>query len=739
MALTQRWRLIDRPLKTQFLIASGWVVLWFALSGGVQAFLMHRQAAASQALLQAHSAVSGLILLQRDFYRQQSAIFAFLETGEARFLSYIDSGKAVWKERAGSLRGGFAPGSAEEGKFDQLQLKYRDWEALTGGFVAKHREGRSDLVAGDAEREASISREIFSGIETLVEAEKSAALRWGAEEGATRRASFSAMIASSLALLAFLAYILIRLYRSIARPVASLSASMARYQNGELGNRVEVTSRSEIGYLQGSFNQTAETIEEMVRDLRNLDEMKNEFISTVSHELKTPLTSIGGFTRLLAQGDAGPVNDTQKEFLGIVETNVKRLTELISDLLDMERMQSGRIPLTRERIDLRGILEECRNMFRILAAEKGLELTVNVPDREIAVRGDRARLLQVFTNLFSNAVKYTEKGSVDITVELQSFAVVVKVKDSGIGIPEAEQGRLFEKFYRASSARSSAEGGTGLGLVIVKSLVEAHGGRISLSSRPGEGTVMTVILPLDAPEAASGIPSGEAAPAKAVSGLRELWFVDPEDRLRPGQVEALRRIIEREAAAWDFRPVLRFFRSARELPTRGSDPALIASVGAGNDSLPILAPILELDAARLDEFGSAASTVLARGARRILVADASDEIREQVRRSLEVLGYRVDEAGAGSAVLKKIGRERYDLVIVDPEFADMKPAELLSSIRNARPGGGSVPVMVLLDQSRSAPSRDALVRLGADQFVGKFEGVGGVADAVADFFEGARR
>jgi signal transduction histidine kinase len=233
----------------------------------------------------------------------------------------------------------------------------------------------------------------------------------------------------------------------------------------------------------------------MIKELRRLDDLKTEFLSTLSHELRTPMTSISGYLKLLLAGEVGKPNDEQREFLKIIETNVLRLGHLIDDLLDVSKIEEGKIQLNRERVNVAEILKNCRDSFAPQAAEKGLQLRLKVPDNETVFWGDRRAVAQIFSNLISNAVKYTPKGFVEIELDPRDFAVLVKVRDSGVGMDAVDLQNLFSRFYRSRSAIASGESGTGLGMVIARGLTEAMGGKISVESQIGQGTVFTVSLP----------------------------------------------------------------------------------------------------------------------------------------------------------------------------------------------------------------------------------------------------
>lgn len=230
--------------------------------------------------------------------------------------------------------------------------------------------------------------------------------------------------------------------------------------------------------------------------LEEIDRMKTEFISTVSHELRTPLTSILGYVDLILEGDAGETNELQREFLGIVHKNTCRLKELINDLLDIERIESGRIQVDMETIDFREVVGQVAKTFEVSAQQKGLDFQVVLADGPVPVIGDYNRLVQLVSNLVSNAVKYTREGTVTVRLAEAAPMVRLDVADTGIGMTEKDVAQLFTKFFRADNSYTREVGGTGLGLSIVKALLVEHGGHIEVESAPGKGSTFTVRLPL---------------------------------------------------------------------------------------------------------------------------------------------------------------------------------------------------------------------------------------------------
>jgi len=228
------------------------------------------------------------------------------------------------------------------------------------------------------------------------------------------------------------------------------------------------------------------------QQLLEIDRLKDEFVSSISHELRTPLTSIAGYAELLLEEeeDAG-----KRGHLAIVGRNADRLLALVSDLLFAARLQYGRLELERSPVDLRTLVQQAIDSARPRAQAAAVELhleTVDVP----SIQGEPAKLAQLIDNLVSNAIKFTPRdGRVGVRLTARDTMIRIEVSDTGIGIPDAERERLFERFFRAQSALEQQIQGTGLGLYISKAIVDAHGGRIGVDSAPGEGTTFVVELP----------------------------------------------------------------------------------------------------------------------------------------------------------------------------------------------------------------------------------------------------
>ncbi|NVM57155.1 MAG: PAS domain-containing protein, partial [Desulfobacterales bacterium] len=229
---------------------------------------------------------------------------------------------------------------------------------------------------------------------------------------------------------------------------------------------------------------------------KELMQMKEDFVASVSHELRTPLTSIKGFLQLLLKGK---VKDpaVQQEFLMRASQDANRLMALVNDLLDLSRLEAGRLQLELEEVDMSTLITETLQSLQGLAGEKGISMTYTPPKTSVIVKADRRRLQQVLVNLVANAIKFSEAHrTILVTGEVTNDNVTIKVIDQGPGIPAEELPKLFDKFYQAHSTVKRAVGGTGLGLYISKKIVEAHGGHIGADSELGRGSTFFFTLPL---------------------------------------------------------------------------------------------------------------------------------------------------------------------------------------------------------------------------------------------------
>jgi signal transduction histidine kinase len=241
-----------------------------------------------------------------------------------------------------------------------------------------------------------------------------------------------------------------------------------------------------------------------ITDRKRLDRLKDEFVSTVSHELRTPMTSIFASLALLTSGAGGKMPDSATRLLTIAYANCQRLVRLIDDILDIQKLESGQSVFRLERVNIRPLVEKTQESLRGFARDHGVSVRLDVASNDCQVYVDPDRLVQVVTNLLSNAVKFSPPDTeVLVGIERRNDTVVVLVRDRGPGIPDEFKSRIFQKFAQADGKDSREKSGTGLGLNIVKQIVERLGGQVGFRDAEGGGTVFYVVLPCAGPKGAT--------------------------------------------------------------------------------------------------------------------------------------------------------------------------------------------------------------------------------------------
>jgi signal transduction histidine kinase len=299
---------------------------------------------------------------------------------------------------------------------------------------------------------------------------------------------------------------------SFILPVREAEGFLSRVATGDFGGTVDVPNRDEFGALAARMNQMSRDLSQLYErqraaavELRSLNDQlarasqaKSDFLASMSHELRTPLNAILGFTEMILDDVYGDVPPQFREPVSDIHTCGRQLLRLINDVLDLAKIESGRMELSLGEYSVEDVVDTVRLSLRSLAAEKGLQFVTDVPADMPLVFSDSKRLTQCVTNLAGNALKFTKEGRVEIRVELQGETLLFRVSDTGIGIAPDQIEGIFEEFRQADPTITREFGGTGLGLSITKKFVELHGGRIWVESEPGKGSTFLFSIPLRA-------------------------------------------------------------------------------------------------------------------------------------------------------------------------------------------------------------------------------------------------
>lgn len=542
--------------------------------------------------------------------------------------------------------------------------------------------------------------------------------------------------------------------RHLARPIQDLRQAASRLREGEFAARLPEDRRDELGDLAAAFNRMAAALQDLYATLEarvtertatlkatNLElarasQVKSEFLARMSHDLRTPLNAVIGFADLLLTQQAGPLNDKQQRYLGHVTSAGRQLLELIGDILDLTRVEAGRLEIHPEPCQVATILEETLAMFRTQAQARRITLAVEIGSALGQLMADRIRLQQIVSNLLSNAVKFTpEGGLVTVTARQIGLEQELTVRDTGIGIPAGDHQRIFEMYEQAGTADSRQEG-TGLGLAITKRLVELHGGQIRVESTPGHGSTFIVRLPGAAPSEPEGadlsrplvlvieddLRAAELIRTHLISGGYRVALVasghaglGAAKLLHPHAItldlalpdldgwEVLHRL-KRDPATQRI-PVL--VVSAREQGQLGLSLGAVDWLMKPVDPQRLLAALQ-----RCRELGAP------RRALRILVVDDDPVVLEALDEMLRREGHDVLRAQDGEAALRQAEAERPDIILLDLHLPGLSGFEVVSRLRQV-PGLEVLPVIAFSGKFVS-PEERSLLTQQAVQFVGKY-------------------
>jgi signal transduction histidine kinase/CheY-like chemotaxis protein len=511
----------------------------------------------------------------------------------------------------------------------------------------------------------------------------------------------------------------------------SLAVAVA---NASANERVAEQSRR-LAEQNELLEEQRSRITRTAHELQRASELKDRFLASVSHELRTPMTVILGFTGALLRGGQGQLTPPQKESLERVQRNARMLLRLINDVLDISRIEAGKMEIAPQRVEVATVLRQVEADFTDAAARKGLKLTASVAPGLSPVTTDPARLTQILANLVGNSLKFTDTGSIDIVAEPRGderWALVVS--DTGIGIPEEEQEAVFEEFRQGEPEEHRGRGGTGLGLAISRKLAHALGGTISLESSRGKGSRFTILLPREWNEEHARPRADPIALVAPRPGQKSVLIVDDDEgvrellafELKPHGVrifqasdgkEGLRVAVEEKPDAILLDVLMpnvdgwQVLRTLKENPETRDIPVVIVSVvenRAFGVSLGAFDHLVKpVDRTALLLTLSRAGALATRGP--ILVVDDDPDVRTLLEHELVSAGYRVRAAAGGSEALEMLRREKPSAMLLDLSMPPPDGFEVLYRIRQD-PGLADLPVIVVTARELSRSEQEALER-----------------------------
>ena len=456
------------------------------------------------------------------------------------------------------------------------------------------------------------------------------------------------------------------------------------------------------------FSKSEELIA-LLDQVKRLSQVKSDFVSTVSHELRTPLSITKLGINLVLHRITGEINEKQKEILSDAKSNIDRLAGIIDDLLDISKIEAGKVELKRGWVDIAGLIRHAASSFKLNLEEKNLELKVNIPEKRIDVYVDPDKITQVFINLIGNALKFTDKGYIEISLQERGKEIACVVADTGVGISEEDLPRAFSKFEQFGRLAGPGEKGTGLGLTIAKGIIELHGGKISLDSTLGQGSKFTFTLPKHSKEDFL-----HESIEKRIAGARKentefsIFIIRSDDHLEN------EKGLEEDRAQRVFLPISAALEKVIQSGDciTGTDEIIAFVQGNKEEALKVItrlrmaikAPVFEIEEQRKKGFsygyaaypedagnakdllgwayGSCVREREAKLKKAIMIVDDEPEARDVLKRILQASGYsNFSEAGDGQEALEKIKTAIPDLLILDMKMPLMNGYEVIGMLK----------------------------------------------------------
>jgi signal transduction histidine kinase/DNA-binding response OmpR family regulator len=518
---------------------------------------------------------------------------------------------------------------------------------------------------------------------------------------------------------------------SVVGPLGEIEARLSRIAEGDFTQRVDVPNRDELGALAANVNRTCERLGQLYQQLEAASQHKSAFLANMSHELRTPLNAVIGYSEMLQEIAEDDGLDQLLPDLAKIRDAGRHLLNLINDILDLSKVEAGKMDLYLEEVDLAVLIEEVTAIVEPLAAASGNRFEV-VGDAPGMLYTDRTKLKQSLLNLLGNASKFTENGRIALELHEAAGELSFIVSDTGIGMNEEQLGRLFQAFSQADPSTTRRYGGTGLGLAITKHFCEMLGGRITVESTPGKGSAFTITLPMISAPAVAAAPEPVAVPLlERADHLPLVMVVDDDSSSRHLLASIVRREGYRVIEATDGEAALALARENRPdiitldvLMPRLDGWAVLAALKSDVElrDIPVIIVTVLADRGIALSLGAAEfvtkpvdrarlATVIrqnVQGTGTVLVIDDDPDSRGLVRRHLDKLGWSVAEAAEGRAAMAWLARNPPPaLILLDLMMPGMDGFAFLDEIGN-RAEWRNIPIVILTAKQLGAAERELL-------------------------------
>ena len=401
---------------------------------------------------------------------------------------------------------GFEPPGDEQKTLAQIRDDYSQFTDVMNTITSFDKAGNPtkgmNLQRSRAEPLAEHLKALTAGLAGTTQGLTEATIRQSATAFADSQRLFVAVAVASILLALALGYII---SWSLIGPIKRMESRLAAIASGDFSGHVTISNRDELGALAANINAMNDELGRLYKELEAASRHKTQFLANMSHELRTPLNAIIGFSQVLREKMFGELNEKQADYLDDILSSGQHLLNLINDILDLSKVEAGRMELQASAFPLAEVVENSLSMVRERATRQGVALLTHVDPSVGLLDADERKIKQILFNLLSNAVKFTpDGGQVTLAARTVDDSVEIAVADTGVGIGAEEQARIFDEFYQVGPG--TTQEGTGLGLALTRRLVELHHGQLRVESAPGEGSTFTVVLPLRQPEPESQAP-----------------------------------------------------------------------------------------------------------------------------------------------------------------------------------------------------------------------------------------